>query len=255
MAAKDIFTNSLPKGEVNVSEGTVFSYPAHTHSHYEMTLYEPFGGGVTVNGEFYSVDTPTVFLLSPADFHRIRVEGKTSARFKKIGFPENGSPLPDRPILLTSADKHPLATELFNEIVRSAGEERYVTELIHTAVRYVMKHGKQIPPALPGRRRELIMTVLWYVERNFTADITLESTAREFLVTPQYLSASIKREVGIGFSAYLADLRLKRAAELLRDGDRSVTDICYECGYRNLSHFIRSFRKKYGLSPREYRLR
>lgn len=53
---------------------------------------------------------------------------------------------------------------------------------------------------------------------------------------------------------YLRNKKLERAAELLRLSDTRITDIAFDCGFNNLSHFSRSFQDKYGISPTEYRL-
>ena len=64
-----------------------------------------------------------------------------------------------------------------------------------------------------------------------------------------------RRETGVGAMEYIAQLRLKLARELLRDTDKSVADIAFECGYHNLSNFNRQFRSAGGCSPKEYRSR
>ena len=57
----------------------------------------------------------------------------------------------------------------------------------------------------------------------------------------------------IGFSEYVSKMRLNYAAVLLAETNESVTDICFASGYGNLSHFLRCFKKEYGVSPKKYR--
>ena len=52
---------------------------------------------------------------------------------------------------------------------------------------------------------------------------------------------------------YLNEYRLERAAELLHHEDKTVTEIAFECGFNDLSYFIKSFRRQYELSPSVYR--
>ena len=54
---------------------------------------------------------------------------------------------------------------------------------------------------------------------------------------------------------YVTGLRLGYAANLLLISNLKVTDICYECGFENLSWFYKVFAGKYGLTPAEYRRR
>ena len=56
------------------------------------------------------------------------------------------------------------------------------------------------------------------------------------------------------FSEYLTYVRLHRAEKLLIETNESITKICENCGYGNFSHFIRTFKKAYGLSPMAYRV-
>jgi AraC-like DNA-binding protein len=53
--------------------------------------------------------------------------------------------------------------------------------------------------------------------------------------------------------AYLIQLRINRAASLLRRGDDSITDIAFLVGFRDSNYFTRQFRKVFGTSPRAYR--
>lgn len=261
MGTHDIITNSIPNADISIQRGFVFNYPTHTHSHYEMTLYTQFNGAIIINGEVIKIKNPTVVLVSPSDFHRILVDNENNASlFTKIGFYEkvikNSSyTLPEHPIILENANSHPLIINLFEEIYCAKIDNDYLTVLIQAAMLYIIKHGKSIKPAPSGKKHELVINVLRYVNQNFTSDITLNSTADNFSVSSQYLSSVFSDEVGLGFSAYITDLRLKLAADLLKTSDRNITEICYDCGYRNLSHFLRSFRQMYNMSPKEYKKR
>ncbi|WP_420386334.1 helix-turn-helix transcriptional regulator [Roseivirga sp.] len=70
--------------------------------------------------------------------------------------------------------------------------------------------------------------------------------------------ASFKREFHRVYNespaSYIRNKRLERAAELLKVSDSEVSQIAMDCMFKSSSHFISAFRKKYGLSPKEYRL-
>ena len=84
---------------------------------------------------------------------------------------------------------------------------------------------------------------------------SLNSAAEEIHVNPSYLSSLFTKELGRSFVSYLTDVRLKKAVRLLEDTDDSIQEIAFACGFREPNYFSRIFRKKYGLSPREYRAR
>ena len=66
-------------------------------------------------------------------------------------------------------------------------------------------------------------------------------------------SRFFKLRTGKNLSDYIIDIRLGYAARLLVDSTMSVAEICYECGFNNLSNFNRIFKKKKECSPKEFR--
>ena len=69
----------------------------------------------------------------------------------------------------------------------------------------------------------------------------------------EHLSRSLKKHFDITPSEYVNSLRINYAANLLINTNTQVIDICYNCGFMNLSHFYRIFKNAYTLSPREFR--
>lgn len=71
----------------------------------------------------------------------------------------------------------------------------------------------------------------------------------------EHLTRCMKQHYRTTPTAYVNELRLKYAANLLLISDLNVTDICYECGFENLAWFYKSFFRKYEMTPKEYRQR
>ena len=69
----------------------------------------------------------------------------------------------------------------------------------------------------------------------------------------EHLTRCMKRYYDTTPTAFVAGLRLGHAANLLAVSNLKVTDICYECGFENLSWFYKVFAAKYGVTPTEYR--
>lgn len=69
----------------------------------------------------------------------------------------------------------------------------------------------------------------------------------------EHLSRSLKAYYGISPSEMIVDLRLEYSANLLMTSNLSVADICFECGFENLSWFYKQFKKRYGIAPCRYR--
>ncbi len=72
-------------------------------------------------------------------------------------------------------------------------------------------------------------------------------------MTPVSFSRFFKLRTGKNLSDYIIDIRLGFAARLLVDSTMSIAEICYECGFNNLSNFNRIFKKKKECSPKEFR--
>lgn len=83
--------------------------------------------------------------------------------------------------------------------------------------------------------------------------LTVADLARTAGLSPAHFSREFKRAFGEPPHVYLLTRRLERAAALLRNTDRPVTEVCLAVGLTSLGSFSTSFRRVYGRSPREYR--
>lgn len=100
----------------------------------------------------------------------------------------------------------------------------------------------------------LIMTVLSYIEEHYR-DGELSELAGELHYDLYWLSREIKRRTGATYTELVQEKRLSQAAYLLTNTAMSVMDIGLAVGYENMSYFHRIFQKKYGTTPRKYRVR
>ena len=247
-----------PSG-LSVTDGQVYTFPAHTHAYYEMTCYRAASGFVSVNGQEISLNRPCIILLTPSDFHRIQADETPDGQYIKAQFDESvltpaARSRLDFPRLLLDGPDFSLPQTLFEEMLAHHQETDYIAQLLSALVMMIAQRGETL--SLNGQQRfhELALQATRILNEQFTSPVTLSSLAAVLSVSPQYLSQVFSRAMGVTFQDYLSSLRLRLAAEWLRESSRSVTDICFGCGYRNLSHFLRSFKKCYGVSPRQYRL-
>ena len=99
----------------------------------------------------------------------------------------------------------------------------------------------------------LYYSIMDYVERNFTDPaMSLGLISNVYSYSPKYISALIKRNLGLGFSAYLNSLRIERARELLSKREGAVSDIALASGFSDPLYFSKVFKRLVGVSPREY---
>lgn len=99
----------------------------------------------------------------------------------------------------------------------------------------------------------IIINACNYIDKNYMNKITLKDIADELYTNLSYLSTLFKKEMGIGFTEYVNDIRLKRAQDLLINSNKSLLDISLCVGFDCQSYFTKVFKKKNGITPSEYR--
>jgi AraC-like DNA-binding protein len=103
----------------------------------------------------------------------------------------------------------------------------------------------------PESRR--VREVEEYIDKNYKEEIRLKTLSDIAGMTPAAFSRFFRMRTGKTVSDYMIDIRLGHAARLLVDSSNSVADICYLCGFNNISNFNRIFKKKKGCSPTAFR--
>lgn len=84
-------------------------------------------------------------------------------------------------------------------------------------------------------------------------DLSVEMLCRELHMSPAYFSTMFKKETGQTYVAYLTEIRLNRAVELLNETDDKTYIIAQKVGYQEQNYFSYVFKKKFGVSPTKYR--
>lgn len=105
-----------------------------------------------------------------------------------------------------------------------------------------------------SHHRFLCNNILNYIKVNIAdANLSLYVIAKEFNLSEKYLSDFFKEQTSYNFSHYIEDVRLSHAIKLLESSKKSIKDIAYDCGYAIINTFYRAFKRKYDMSPSEYR--
>lgn len=102
-------------------------------------------------------------------------------------------------------------------------------------------------------RGGLYRRTLDYLEAHYAEPLDNRAIARALNYHPNYLNAAFKRESGATLHRFLRNLRLQKAARLLRESDMTVAEIARAVGFENADHFSAAFSRQYGLSPTQCR--
>ena len=98
-----------------------------------------------------------------------------------------------------------------------------------------------------------VQKVKEFIDANYNEEIRLHELAELASMTPTAFSRFFKLRTNKSISEYIIDVRLGHAARLLADSTMAVVEICYRCGFNNISNFNRIFKKRKGCTPTEFR--
>ena len=104
-----------------------------------------------------------------------------------------------------------------------------------------------------SRMIETLRPVLTYIQKHHSESVTIEQLAKIAHMSSSYFMSCFKQNFGLGAIEYLNQVRIRSACDLLRNTDRSISDIAFDTGFHNLSNFNRQFRTKVGCSHQTYR--
>ena len=128
------------------------------------------------------------------------------------------------------------------EILLELAESKHLTPITKTAhVGYNEKESKRL------------CSVFDWITTNFEKEIRLSEAAEIAQMNENAFSRFFSLRTRKTFSGFVQELRLQKAAKLLIENDMTITEVCYECGYNNVSNFNRQFLNHYKMNPMKYR--
>ena len=255
--------------------GRSFQIPVHWHDEFEIIYVRSGFLTVSISGESYIGKTGDAFVVSPGNLHLMGSQTGTVDYYtflfplKYISFRTDDmldekllEPLNSGHLMICPRVKD-TAKELCEQLIeiyeaKNDESESKITTQVRTKIillQFILemwKKGFVIENDTSGRNtveKEMVS----YIQQNFTGKISLREFGEQFHLSEKYISRYFKEHFHITLSQYITHLRLEHAKQLLQDTDIPVTEIAMQSGYQNVSYFIRSFKKTYGVSPLKYR--
>ncbi len=103
-------------------------------------------------------------------------------------------------------------------------------------------------------RNPLVAGVRRYVQENYASRLSLAEVARRFEVSPNHLSATFKKYAGLGFTEFVAQVKVEKAKELIAEGRYKMFEVAQLLGFDDAFYFSKVFKRVAGQSPRDYYL-
>lgn len=120
-------------------------------------------------------------------------------------------------------------------------------------VQLIKRHGvSRVCEEKIGAERSRVAQIIELFHAHLDEDLSLEVIAARFECTPYHLIRFFKKAVGLSPHAYLIQLRVEAARQLLNQG-HSIVEAALETGFTDQSHLTRHFKTKFGLPPGTYR--
>lgn len=123
----------------------------------------------------------------------------------------------------------------------------------HELCAYFQDLSDKVTSQISGTGNAIIEQAKVMIGEEFDKDITLQGIADKLAIHPVWLSHLFKKETGQTFSDYVIELRIEKARRLLRESNLKIYEIASKIGYLDLQHFGKIFKKRTGMSPKEYR--
>ena len=252
--------------------------PLHWHDEVELIYIKKGRGAVTVDFHQYKVLGPTLLLILPGQLHSIEQYENESMEYENIIFHPSmliskqadttatGFLLPlfagqvTVPTVFTPV--YPYYTDVVapidacDEICKTMpqGYELYIKSKLYEFF-FILDNRCRNLSTSKGNRKTLdkIKVVLKYIENNYMNRISIADIAATVDFSESHFMRYFKETMGTSFVDYLRDYRLTMASRLLTTSDSAILDIASETGFDNLSYFNRVFKKKYGMTPRQFR--
>ncbi|WP_168121193.1 AraC family transcriptional regulator [Paenibacillus sp. HB172176] len=244
---------------------------AHSHSFYELYCLLEGERVYLMNGEVYTAEKGDVVIVVPHDLHS--TASSQLGHFERVlihfhpeflGAADQGIlqlPLFQKSTLLRAPSKElPEIERILTQMIAECKEEQplYSNYVRHQLFELLIRLHR-IHDVAPRTRESIhpmhqkVAEITTYIHAHYQEALTLEELARQFFISPAYLSRVFLKLTGCHISEYVRIVRIQEAQKLLRTTRRKVQVIAEQVGFEHISHFNKTFKKVAGLPPVRYR--
>lgn len=150
------------------------------------------------------------------------------------------------------------AVNAMNKILKKEGSSKLISLLKLLSILSETNERKQIcsreySMSVNINQLTRVKTVFDYIEHNYRKDISIKDAAELINLTESAFYKFIKKHTKKKFTQIINEFRINHASKLLIESEFTIKEICYQCGYNNLSYFNRKFRDILDVKPSDFR--
>ena len=264
-------------GHTHIKPDTVYPpgrHPDHHHfsfgqgrviDEYQL-IYITAGKGIlqTQSGGKFEIGAGDGFLLFPGEWHRYKPDIRSGWTENWVGFKGNNSFLQssehllsrESPMFSIGMDDR-LIRQFSNifEMVKSdfVGAEYVLSGSVIFLIGHILTHLKRKELKITSQTDEIIMTAKSLLESRFSEKVNLEDIADHLNISYVWFRTYFKKHTGFSPYDYLLNIRINHARLLLKNSNSSVKEISQSSGFESQQQFSKTFKKKTGLSPVQFR--
>ena len=254
--------------------GNAGIYCLHCHEYYEIFLTVKGTAAHYINGHTINLPEGSLVFIRPDDRHSFLYETEQQRKSDHVnlafsketaellffylsdGFPSDAlisSPMPPQCLLSRDEKSRLLAKIEKLNAVKWNDKKQLKMQMRKLLVEIFAGYFSEFSEYKQNEIPQWLMFLSEKMKKpeNFTAgaDKMTELSGR----SREHLSRNVKKHFGITLSEYINNLRINYAANLLLNTNKPVLDICFECGFQNMSWFYNVFENRFGISPGVFR--
>lgn len=252
---------ALPYIEVRQASDSRACYQPHTHPGFSLGLVDAGMSHFEIAAQTFLLGPGSVVLIPPNAVHACNPDLQARWAYRMIYLESGGlarildealHDLQRLPTLLTDPADYALVSQLADSLC-SDGDPLLKEDLLaHTLEELLRRHAQNWKVAQP-MPAQWLTSVQVFLSTHFAEPLNLDAVAAEAGISLYHLIRSFKAACGLTPHAWLLDLRINRARELLRNTQLPLSEIALQTGFADQSHFSRCFKERMAVTPGQYR--
>ena len=238
----------------------------HWHDFFEIEILASGECLHVLNNQSFKIGRGDAYVMTPVNFHNIFA---LSERFTMYHIAFELSAISDDIAAMLTADSSAVTPHfseqeckmlftnldfLIEQFKYRKPSSKYIMRAgVEQIIVWILQKSDRAAPKQSSTEIDVIQQSINYIRLHFRNTLHMYEIAQMYHLSSNYFGELFKSTVGMSFNAYLSQIRLEYAYNLLITTKMSVNQICYESGFGTVSYFCKEFQNKYGVTPSKFR--